>query len=40
VNDKEASYSVNDGLSYTGGLPATGMPVNFQIGNKGAGLNN
>jgi hypothetical protein len=40
INDKEAGYSVYDGLSYTGGLPTTGMPANFQIGNKGAGLNN
>lgn len=39
INDKEASYSVNTGLSYTGGLP-TPMPANFQIGNKGQGLNN
>jgi len=40
INDKEASYSVSDGRSYTGGLPISGMPANFQIGNKGQGLNN
>jgi hypothetical protein len=39
IDDKEASYSINDGLSYTGGLPTTGMPANFKIGNKTSGGN-
>jgi len=39
INDKEADYSDNSGLSYTGGLPTTGMPVNFRIGNKTSGGN-
>jgi hypothetical protein len=40
IDDKEASYSDNSGLSYTGGLPTTGMPADFQIGNTGAGSGN
>jgi hypothetical protein len=40
IDDKEASYSENGGLSYTGGLPTTVMPANFQIGNTGAGVGN
>jgi len=33
IDDKEASYSDNSGQSYTGGLPTTGMPTYFVIGN-------
>ena len=39
INDKEATFSVYDGLSYTGSLPTTGMPANFKIGNKTSGGN-
>jgi hypothetical protein len=36
IDDKEASYSDNSGISYTGGLPTTGvMPTYFVIGNTG-----
>jgi hypothetical protein len=37
INDKEADYTVNDGLSYTGGLWDGVLPANFQIGNRSAG---
>jgi len=39
LSDREATYSVNDGLSYTGGLPVDGMPANFKIGNRTSGGN-
>jgi len=40
INDKEASYSDYNGLSYIGGLPTTGMPTYFGIGNTGATAGN
>lgn len=36
INDKEESYSVNDGLSYTGRLINGVLPTYFQIGNRSA----
>lgn len=40
LSDREATYSVNDGLSYTGGLPTVGMPANLKFGNQSAGDTN
>lgn len=37
INDKEANYSGNDGLSYTGGLWDGVLPTYFQVGNRSAG---
>lgn len=37
INDQEADYSNNDGLSYTGGLWDGVLPTYFQVGNRGAG---
>jgi hypothetical protein len=36
INDKEASYAVSDGLSYTGRLINGALPTYFQIGNTSA----
>jgi hypothetical protein len=40
IDDKEASYSDNSGISYTGGLPTIGMPIYFVIGNTGEAAGN
>ncbi len=40
LDDKEATYSESGGSSYYGGLPTTGMPADFQIGNTSAGAGN
>jgi hypothetical protein len=40
IDDKEATYSESGGSSYYGGLPTTGMPADFQIGNTSAGVGN